>query len=60
MKRVIFNVEAEFLVKNEDYERIMEVTQTEMKGIAKAIIDETRPKRGRIKRFEFISVKGKE
>ena len=60
MKRVIFNVEAEFLVKNEDYERIMEKTQVEMKGIAKAIMDETHPKRGRIKRLEFISVRGKD
>lgn len=60
MKRVIFNVEVEVLVKNEDYERIMETTPTEIKGIEKAIMDETHPKRGRVKRFEFISVKGKE
>lgn len=59
MKRVIFNVEAEFLVKNEDYERIMEKTQVEMKAIAKVIMDETHAKRGRIKRLEFISVRGK-
>ena len=60
MKRVIVNIEAEFLFKNKDYNIILDIKPAEFNAFAKQTMKEIQPKHGRIKRFEFTSIKGEE
>ena len=60
MKKVVFNMESEFLVTNKEYEEIMKTTKIQIRAIEKALMEEIKSKKNRIKRLEFTSIKGEE